>query len=101
MQAHLCLLTWRAARSGVCVRQTFALRQPLSAAQGVFEDDESIHIVMELCQGGALMDRVKQVRPHNMAPLSCAMSQPACQPCMQSRKCCWGTKAGTLSCRAQ
>ena len=32
-----------------------------AAAQGVFEDDESIHIVMELCQGGALMDRVKQV----------------------------------------
>ena len=32
--------------------------------QGVFEDDESIHIVMELCLGGALMDRVKQVLPY-------------------------------------
>ena len=29
--------------------------------QGVFEDDDNIHIVMELCAGGGLMDRVKQV----------------------------------------
>ena len=33
------------------------------AVQGVFEDDDNIHIVMELCLGGALMDRVKQVLP--------------------------------------
>ena len=34
--------------------------------QGVFEDDDSIHIVMELCLGGALMDRVKQVSCQRM-----------------------------------
>ncbi|KAK9813845.1 hypothetical protein WJX73_001529 [Symbiochloris irregularis] len=28
-----------------------------------FEDDESIHLVMELCEGGALLDRIKQGAP--------------------------------------
>ena len=27
--------------------------------QGVFEDDESIHLVMELCSGGGILDRMK------------------------------------------
>lgn len=26
----------------------------------VFEDGESIHLVMELCEGGAILDRVKE-----------------------------------------
>ena len=28
-------------------------------AQGVFEDDDSIHLVMELCEGGGILDRMK------------------------------------------
>lgn len=31
--------------------------------QDVFEDDESIHLVMELCAGGALLDRLKSGAP--------------------------------------
>ncbi len=27
-------------------------------AQGVFEDNDSIHLVMELCEGGALLERI-------------------------------------------
>ena len=27
--------------------------------QGVFEDDENIHLVMELCSGGGILDRMK------------------------------------------
>lgn len=27
--------------------------------QGVYEDDESIHLVMELCAGGGILDRMK------------------------------------------
>ena len=29
-------------------------------AQGVFEDDDSIHLVMELCEGGGILDRMKE-----------------------------------------
>lgn len=28
--------------------------------QGVFEDPESIHMVMELCEGGGILDRIKE-----------------------------------------
>lgn len=28
--------------------------------QGVFEDDENIHLVMELCAGGGILDRMKE-----------------------------------------
>lgn len=27
--------------------------------QGVFEDDDAIHLVMELCEGGGILDRMK------------------------------------------
>ncbi len=30
-----------------------------AALQGVFEDDENIHLVMELCSGGGILDRMK------------------------------------------
>ena len=28
--------------------------------QGAFEDDENIHLVMELCAGGGILDRMKE-----------------------------------------
>ena len=31
--------------------------------QDTFEDDENVHLVMELCAGGALLDRIKQGAP--------------------------------------
>ena len=35
-------------------------KQLLHNAQDVFEDSESIHLIMELCEGGGLLDRVKE-----------------------------------------
>ena len=29
------------------------------SVQGVFEDDDAIHLVMELCEGGGILDRMK------------------------------------------
>lgn len=31
-------------------------------AQDVFEEDHSVHLVMELCEGGALLERVSSRR---------------------------------------
>ena len=43
---------------------TSCVTLPLSvtsvAPQGVFEDDDAIHLVMELCEGGGILDRMKQ-----------------------------------------
>jgi len=32
---------------------------PTLTLQDVFEDDESVHLVMELCEGGGILDRMK------------------------------------------
>ncbi len=34
----------------------------LFLAQDVFEDNESIHLVMELCEGGALLERIERLK---------------------------------------
>jgi hypothetical protein len=31
-------------------------------AQDVFEDNESVHLVMELCEGGALLERIERLK---------------------------------------
>jgi serine/threonine protein kinase len=38
---------------------TPARRAPPPAPQDVFEDDENLHLVMELCEGGGILDRMK------------------------------------------
>ena len=32
---------------------------PRPCAQDVFEDDENVHLVMELCEGGGILDRMQ------------------------------------------
>lgn len=54
--------------------------------QGVFEDDDNIHIVMELCLGGALMDRVKQVHV-KQGHLGVSLLQQVCEEGSRMQRC--------------
>eukprot|EP00798_Chlamydomonas_sp_ICE-L_P018146 gene18146-24586_t len=47
-------------RSEVEIMQQIGFSLDAVNLKGVFEDDESIHLVMQLCEGGALLERIEK-----------------------------------------
>ncbi|CAI5463183.1 unnamed protein product [Closterium sp. Yama58-4] len=67
-----------AVKREVMVHEMVGGHSNVAKLEDVFEDEEAVHLVMELCHGGELFDRIKERRRLEERDALCIMQQVTC-----------------------